>query len=332
MRLGIKRKAGRLVGVSSTKTNRAVTTESLLSSSIIQNLSGTFIALLSPSQTHPTEAGKLVLRYLQGTRDLGMHYRRGDMNLIGFSDSDYAGDKLDRKSTSGFLFFLGPNLITWSSQKQQIVSCSSTEAEYVALHSAARESVWLAKHLGELGLELKKPPLINVDNQSAIKLSQNPEFHKRTKHIDTKYHYTRELIAAKQLELNFIPTQDQAADGLTKPLQKSKHKDMVTQLKLETMERSSSNSAIKMKRSAMWSLFPLLIMMTFMITSASASAVGKTLCRKPSPMPLLLVHFIGLLISTTGASNQQPVLWRPTSTPVTTGHQLVFLRIKLFSP
>jgi len=178
-------------------------------------------------------AAKKILRYLQGTVDLGIKYQKENyLSLVGLSESDYASDKIDRKSTSGFVFYLNDSPITWSSQKQPIVSCSSTEAEYIALATASREAVWLRNHLAELKIKLENPTIIHVDNRSTIRLARNSEFHKRTKHIDVRYHFTRELVQNQVLKLSYLSTTEQKADILTKPLLKAKFEDMVKKLGL----------------------------------------------------------------------------------------------------
>ena len=128
---------------------------------------------------------KHLLRYLKGTIDFGLLYRRGeDSTLTGSLDSDWAGDKDDQKSTSGYLFLLGSTPITWRSQKQPCIALSSTEAEYIALSSCAKEGIWLHRLLSQLRiLDSIQPTKILCDNQGAISLSENPVFHARTKHI-----------------------------------------------------------------------------------------------------------------------------------------------------
>jgi len=138
------------------------------------------------------KAAKEVLRYLKGTMTTGIRYEKQDsIELYSYTDFDYAGDRQDRKSTTGFAFFINNQIISWCSQKQDIVSLSSTEAEYIALAAGAKECMWLRKFLGELGVEQETPTKIFVDNTSAIRLAENPEFHKRSKHIDVRFHFTR---------------------------------------------------------------------------------------------------------------------------------------------
>lgn len=140
------------------------------------------------------------------------------MNLLGFTDSDYARDRYDRRSTSGYVFLLNGAAICWSSRKQDIVTLSSTEAEYVAATSSACHSVWLKGILQELGVESCECIDIMCDNSSAIKLSKNPVMHRRTKHIDVRYHYLRDLVNEGAMRLLFCGTEDQVADIMTKPI------------------------------------------------------------------------------------------------------------------
>jgi len=177
---------------------------------------------------------KTVLRYLQGTIMLGLEYKRTHSILAnGFTDSDYAGDKNDRKSHSGFVFFIDKALISWGSQKQSIVTLSSTEAEYVALANGVKEAIWLRNFLVELGYPQKEPTPVQVDNQSAIRLAHNPEFHNRTKHIDVRFHFIRNLVTENEISVPYVPTDQQAADIMTKPLLKEKHGIMKTLLGLK---------------------------------------------------------------------------------------------------
>ncbi|CAD7077956.1 unnamed protein product [Hermetia illucens] len=123
-------------------------------------------------------------------------YKSGGSNskLQGFSDSDYASDTETRRSTTGYAFCLSNGIVTWSSQRQKLVTLSTTDAEYVAAAAAAKEAIWLRKLLNDLGCLPKTSTVLRVDNQSAIRLIKNAEFHKRTKHIDIKHHYVRETV------------------------------------------------------------------------------------------------------------------------------------------
>eukprot|EP00253_Pinus_taeda_P009291 PITA_09291 len=132
--------------------------------------------------------------------------------------SDWAGSVDDRKSTSGYVFHMGSGAISWASKKQSIVALSTAEAEYVAATAAACQSVWMRRMLRSLGQEQAKATVIFCDNSSAIALSKNSVFHKRTKHIDTRFHYIRELVNNGEIVLEHCRTQEQVADILTKPL------------------------------------------------------------------------------------------------------------------
>ena len=148
----------------------------------------------SPSKEHFTSA-KRVLRYVKGTLNLGLIYKQGKgLSLVGYCDSNYKGDLVDRKSTSGAFFFLGDNIITWMSQKQRIVALSSCEVEYISLTLAACQGVWLADLIAKLTGRCVKQVRIFVDNKSAIDLAKNPVFHSRSKHIRIRYHYVRTCV------------------------------------------------------------------------------------------------------------------------------------------
>ncbi|GKV50593.1 hypothetical protein SLEP1_g57296 [Rubroshorea leprosula] len=181
------------------------------------------VSLISRYMEHPKElrlqTAKRMLRYLCGTADFGLFYKKGDQtHLAGFTDSDYAGDLDDRKSTSGFVFMLGSGAISWSSKKQPIVTFSTTKAEYVAATSCACQAIWLRRIMEELELNQHEATSIYCDNSSAIKLSKNPVLHGRSKHIHVRYHFLRNLVEDGTIELIYCRTEDQVADIFTKPL------------------------------------------------------------------------------------------------------------------
>jgi len=124
----------------------------------------------------------------------------------------------DRKSTTGFVFFIGETAFTWMSKKQPIVTLSTCEAEYVAATSCVCHAIWLRNLVKELKFQMEGPMEIFVDNKSAIALAKNPVFHERSKHIDTRFHFIQDCIMKKEVELKYIKSQDQAADIFTKPL------------------------------------------------------------------------------------------------------------------
>lgn len=166
-------------------------------------------------------AVKRIFRYLRGTTNYGIMYSKSaGGECLGYSDSDWAGDKTDRKSTSGYCFKLGKDngIISWRTNKQSCVALSTAEAEYVALANTAQESVWLRHLLSDLNVSTRKPLTIFEDNQSAICLANNPRDHSRMKHIDIKFHFVRELINNNEINVLYCSTNDMLADIMTKPL------------------------------------------------------------------------------------------------------------------
>ncbi|TID30419.1 hypothetical protein CANINC_000997 [Pichia inconspicua] len=157
-----------------------------------------------------------------------MTYQKQEMcDLIGYCDSDWAQDKIDRKSVTGYTFMLSNGAITWKSTKQQTVAQSSSEAEYMALGEAVKETLWLKQLLTQIGMKFQKPVVINEDNQGAIALASHPSNHGRTKHIDIKYHFIRDHVAKKDCVINSIRTDEMVADVLTKNLGKIKFNKFV---------------------------------------------------------------------------------------------------------
>ena len=176
-------------------------------------------------------------RYLHATSNLCLVYRCGALHgttLCGFVDVDWASDINDRKSTSGFVFILAGAAISWSSKKQPVIALSSTEAEYIAAAHAVKEAVWLRRLLTELGLDLTDPTTLHVNNQSAIVIARNPEFHDRTKHIEVQHHFLRQLVDEGHISPTYLPTGDQIADVLTKGLSCEKHEKFSMDMGLAT--------------------------------------------------------------------------------------------------
>lgn len=172
-----------------------------------------------------------VLRYLQGTASFAQHYGPSSTPLQGYSDSDYAAAS-DCKCVSGYIFTLNGGAITWNSQKQRTIVTSTTEAEYIGLCNAGKEAIFLAQLLESLGAAAQLPITIYGDNNGALALTTNPEFHSRTKHIDIRYHYIRQLIQDGRITTRYISTDAMAADCLTKPLHHAKTQTALTQLAL----------------------------------------------------------------------------------------------------
>lgn len=171
-----------------------------------------------PTRNH-WSAVKRIFRYLRGTNDVGIMYtKQYSCSCVGYSDADWAGDKNDRKSTSGYCFSLGSGLISWRTNKQSCVALSTAEAEYVALSGAAQEAIWLKSLFSDLHFDNQGPMLIYEDNQSAISLAKNPKNHPKTKHISIKFHFVRDLVVLNQIEVKYCPTSDMLADIFTKGL------------------------------------------------------------------------------------------------------------------
>ena len=168
---------------------------------------------------------KRILRYLKGSIDIKLSYIRGDYNEIisGYVDSDWGSNEIDRKSTTGYLFKLFERCtICWNTKRQLSVAASSTEAEYMALFEAVREALWLKSLATSIKINISKPIIIYEDNNGCINIANNPTCHKRSKHIDIKYNFSREQIEKNVIKLKYVSTGNQLADGLTKPLPTTK--------------------------------------------------------------------------------------------------------------
>jgi hypothetical protein len=173
--------------------------------------------LEKPKERH-WSAVKRIFKYLRGTSALGIRYDAlGNAQLEAYSDSDFASDPDTRRSVSGIVFKYSGGAIVWASRRLQSVSLSTTEAEYVAASEAAKDVVWLTRLFNEIA-PFDATPVLQVDNASAIKLAKNPIFHKRSKHIDVRAHFVRELVEEGKLIIEHIASKDQVADLLTKPI------------------------------------------------------------------------------------------------------------------
>lgn len=171
-----------------------------------------------PGEQH-LMAAKRILRYVQGTINFGTQYKSGEEEkLVGYVDSDYAGDIDDRRSTSGYTFMLGGGAVSWASKKQPIVTLSTTEAEYVAAAYGACQAVWLRNVLENVGVDQGTGTLLMCDNSSTIKLSKNLVLHGRSKHIHVRYQFLRELVNDEVICLEYYSTLEQLSDIMTKPV------------------------------------------------------------------------------------------------------------------
>jgi hypothetical protein len=180
------------------------------------------VCMCARFQTDPKEvhlrAMKRIMRYLVYTPKFGLWYSKGStFDLIGYSDADWAGCKIDRKSTSRTCQFLGRSLVPWASKKQNLVALSTTEAEYIAAGHCCEQLLWMRQTLRDYGYKLSKVPLL-CDNESAICMADNPVEHSRTKHIDILYHFLRDHQQRGDIEIAYVNTNNQLADIFTKPL------------------------------------------------------------------------------------------------------------------
>ena len=154
-----------------------------------------------------------ILRYLKGTSNKGIFYSKNDnLDLIGYTDADWAGDGDDRKSTSGYFILVRGNLVTWKSKKQKVVALSSAEAEFRGIAKGVTEILWIRKLLGELDCHTG----LYRDNKAAISISENSVQHDRTKHVEIDQHFIKEKLENKIIRLPFVRSKDQLADILTK--------------------------------------------------------------------------------------------------------------------
>ena len=184
----------------------------------------------NPKKPH-LEAVRRILRHVKGTIDYGLLYKKGeDCKLVGYCDADYAGDHDTRRSTTGYVFMLGSGAISWCSKRQLTVSLSTTEAEYRAAAMAAQESTWLIRLMNDLHQLVDYAVPLYCDNQSAVRLAENPVFHARTKHVEVHYHFIREKVLEEEVELKQIKSEDQVADLFTKGLSGSKFESFCHQL------------------------------------------------------------------------------------------------------
>jgi hypothetical protein len=188
-----------------------------------------------PTLSH-WEAAKRIVHYLLSTKDYGITYRQEGKgvegyahNLVGFTDADFAGDVNDQKSTTGWVFTFNGALVSWASKKQGLVTCSLMEVELVAGSIASAEGIWLIR----LGKDFRHdftPIMMFTDNQSFIAFTKSDVNNTRTKHIDMHYHYAREQVNARNIQLHYIPTLENLADILTKPLSPCKHVNLLNTL------------------------------------------------------------------------------------------------------
>ena len=196
-----------------------------------------------PSERHWTYL-KALMRYVRSSLSLRLRFGRGrNLDLVVYTDADWAGQKSDRKSTSGGVAMLYGGPVCWLSKVQRSVATSSTESEYIAQSTNAKTTQWLAQILRDIEcLELiredGKTVQMLADNQGAIALAKNPHLHERSRHIDICHHYVRDLVQRGRVKIKYIPTAEMVADGFTKPLERTafdKFKDQLGMLSFPSL-------------------------------------------------------------------------------------------------
>ncbi|CAL9018610.1 unnamed protein product [Prunus brigantina] len=184
----------------------------------------------SPSVSHRNAVHR-ILRYLKSTLGKGLMFsKNGDLEVVGYTYADWAGSITDRRSTSGYFTFVGGNLVTWRSKKQNVVSRSSAAAEYRGMAHGVCELLWIKRLLTELGFKPEKPMELHCDNKSAIDIAHNPIQHDRTKHVEVDRHFIKEKIEKKIIRLPFVKSEDQLTDILTKAVCGRVFHDSLTKL------------------------------------------------------------------------------------------------------
>jgi hypothetical protein len=200
-----------------------------------------------PTKTHE-KAAKQGLRYLNGTIDMGITYNGNlGIRLQCWCDANWGGEE-GRESVSGFVFTMAGGTVTYSSKKQGSVALSSTESEYMAILHALKEQIWLLRFLKEIGYDISNQNIIYCDNQSAIALAHNPEHHARTKHIDIQYHFVRNCIEDGTTRLEYCPTEDMVADGLTKALGPERQRKLAKMMGIGTWQKPDNYTITNSER------------------------------------------------------------------------------------
>ena len=222
-------------------------------------------------------AGIRVLKYLKGTSHYGLTYRRSsEFNVSSsttvcplhnqskswkaahastsiinsYTDADWGGNEDNRKSTSGYLNYIGNTPVSWRSRLQPVVAQSTAEAEYIAINNTTRDIVWLRRLLSELQVLQEGPTTIYSDNQSAIAISRDDDLGDRSKHIDIKYHYIKDLITTNHINIQYCPTKLQIADIMTKALGRPQFEYLRTLMGVEDLSELVERISLEKKAKA----------------------------------------------------------------------------------
>jgi hypothetical protein len=165
-----------------------------------------------------------------------------DVSLRGYCDADWGGDANERRSTTGYVFFVGVGAISWNCKRQPTIALSTMEAEYMATSQCTKEAIWLKKLMADVGLVQVGATTIMCDNQGCIALAKNPTHHSHTKHIDIQHHFIREKLESGEIGLKYCATQDMVADVLTKALAKERHQNLTRSMGLGVLDYLQSGS------------------------------------------------------------------------------------------
>ncbi|RVW28025.1 Retrovirus-related Pol polyprotein from transposon RE1 [Vitis vinifera] len=210
--------------------------EPMVDKRMYQRLVGRLIYLAHTRQTSPTR----VLHYLKGNPGKGILFKKNNtLALEAYTDVDYAGSLVDRRSTTGYCTFLGGNLVTWRSKKQNVVARSSAESEFRTIAQGLCELLWLKIILDDLRIKWDGPMKLYCDNKSAINIAHNPIQHDRTKHIEIDRHFIKEKLEEGVVCMSYVPSEHQLADILTKGLNSSMFHDLVFKLGMEDIYSSA---------------------------------------------------------------------------------------------
>ena len=188
------------------------------------------VAILSQRIANPRQVDmnevKRVIKYLKETSNLKLSLSNvlGEQKLQAFSDANWAEDRLNRKSNSGFICKINGGTVSWCCRKQDIIALSSTEAEYIALSETCKEIIWLKRLVNIFDKALANDCTIFSDSQSCMKMTKNDKFSNRTKHIDTKFHFVKDLVSKNAVKIEYVATENNIADMFTKPLANTKLK------------------------------------------------------------------------------------------------------------
>ena len=190
--------------------------------------------LENPGRLH-WAAVKRIIRYLKGTIEMTILLKPKSTDVVGYCDADWAGDVDTRRSTTGYIFKFGGSPVCWKAKRQPTVALSTAEAEFMSLAHAAQTAIWLRRLLDDLGFVQRSATRIFEDNQGCIAMAKNPVNHERTKHIDIKYHFVRELVACGVIEISYLETEEMLADILTKGMTRDRHVKLCNAIGLQNL-------------------------------------------------------------------------------------------------